>query len=48
MTLTILLYLLFNWKISYNWVETKIDINYIKEHWCLIVENETKNNILDL
>ncbi len=48
MTLTILLYLLFNWNISYNWVEKRIDIDYIKEHWCLIVENEIKNNILGL
>jgi len=45
MTLTILLYLLFNWKITYNQEEKSINIDYIKKHWCLIVENNIKNNI---
>lgn len=46
MTLTILLYLLFNWQISYQWVDMSIDKEYILNYWCLELENELKNNIL--
>lgn len=46
MTLTILLYLLFNGQISYQWKDISIDIDYILNYGCLKLENETKNNIL--
>ncbi len=47
MTLTILLYLIFNWKISYQEKDISIDIEYILQHWCLQeLENDNKNNIL--
>lgn len=49
MTLTILLYLLFNWNISYQWKDISIDIDYILKYWCLQkLENDNKNNILDV
>jgi len=49
MTLTILLYLLFNWNISYQEKDINIDIDYILKYWCLQkLENDNKNNILDV
>jgi len=49
MTLTILLYLIFNWHISYQEKDIDIDIDYILKYWCLQkLENDNKNNILDV
>jgi len=49
MTLTILLYLIFNGKISYNWKDLNVDIDYILQYWCIQgLENHNKNNILDM
>ena len=48
MTLTILLYLLYNWNISYNWKDISVNIEDIINYWCLSIENDWKNNILDL
>lgn len=47
MTLTIFLYLLFNWKISYQEKDISVDLDYILQNWCLQkLENDNKNNIL--
>ena len=48
MTLTILLYLIYIWTISYQEKDISIDIDFILEHWVLKLEKETKNNIFDL
>lgn len=48
MTLTILLYLLFNWQICYKEKDININKEYILNYWCLHLENENKNNILTL
>jgi len=49
MTLTILLYLLFIWNISYQEKDIVVDTDFILEHWLLQLEKETKNdNIFDV
>jgi len=48
MTLTILLYLIYIWTISYQEQDINIDIDFILENGLLKLEKEVKNNIFDL
>ena len=49
MTLTILLYLLYIWNISYQEKDISIDIDYILANWLLELEKQSKNdNILGI
>jgi len=48
MTLTILLYLIYIWKISYQEKDINIDIDYILQNWVLELEKKEKNDNMSI